>query len=96
MPHVRCWVGLALGLILGDRLIQEVAELQDHLGRLHAKLAEAEEALKMLTNTKRELKEDLTVKAVSLVIDRQKCMAMRLSFPYHTRHLAILQILKST
>jgi hypothetical protein len=54
-----------------------------------------QEALKMLTNTKRELKEDLTVKAVSLVIDRQKCMAMRLSFPYHTRHLEILEILKS-
>ena len=71
MPHVR--------------LIQEVAELQNHLGRLHAKLAEAEEALKMLNNTKRELKEDLAVKAVSLVIDRQKCMAMRLNFPYHTR-----------
>ena len=95
MPHVR--------------LVQEVAELQNHLGRLHSKLAEAEEALKMLANTKRELKEDLTVKvmimmmiinyddnddnddcdlpakAVSLVIDRQKCMAMRLNFPYHTR-----------
>ena len=54
----------------------------------------------MLNNTKRELKEDLTVKvppappadlhlpvfqAVSLVIDRQKCMAMRLNFPYHNR-----------
>ena len=60
----------------------------------------SQEALKMLNNTKRELKEDLTVKvppappadlhlpvfqAVSLVIDRQKCMAMRLNFPYHNR-----------
>ena len=37
---------------------------KSHLGRLHSKLAEAEEALKMLANTKRELKEDLTVKVV--------------------------------
>ena len=57
--------------------------------------------MKMLKNTKRELKEDLNVKALSLVIDRyvfltlgetdamsgyrQKCMAIRLNFPYHTR-----------
>ena len=37
---------------------------KNHLGRLHSKLAEAEEALKMLANTKRELKEDLTVKVI--------------------------------
>ena len=54
MPHVR--------------LVQEVAELQNHLGRLHSKLAEAEEALKMLANTKRELKEDLTVKVMMMMI----------------------------
>ena len=41
--------------------------------------------MKMLKNTKRELKDDLNVKALSLVIDRQKCMAIRLNFPYHTR-----------
>ena len=38
---------------------------KNHLGRLHSKLAEAEEALKMLGNTKRELKEDLTVKVIN-------------------------------
>ena len=54
MPHVR--------------LVQEVAELQNHLGRLHSKLAEAEEALKMLANTKRELKEDLTVKVTIMMM----------------------------
>ena len=44
-----------------------MSELQSHLGRLHGKLAEAEEALKMLANTKRELKEDLTVKVVTMM-----------------------------
>ena len=48
-------------------------------------MAEAEAAMKMLKNTKRELKDDLNIKALSLVIDRQKCMAIRLNFPYHTR-----------
>ena len=32
-------------------------------------MAEAEEALKMLANTKRELKEDLTVKVIDDTID---------------------------
>ena len=67
------------------RLTQEVAELQAHVSRLNTKLAEAEAAMKLLKNTKRELKEDLGIKALSLVIDRQKCMAIRLNFPYHTR-----------
>ena len=42
---------------------------KNHLGRLHSKLAEAEEALKMLANTKRELKEDLTVKVIDDIVD---------------------------
>lgn len=67
------------------RLTQEVAELQSHLAKLNSKLAEAEAAMKMLKNTKRELKDDLNIKALSLVIDRQKCMAIRLNFPYNTR-----------
>ena len=71
--------------LLQVRLTQEVAELQAHVSRLNTKLAEAEAAMKLLKNTKRELKEDLGIKALSLVIDRQKCMAIRLNFPYHTR-----------
>ena len=67
------------------RLTQEVAELQSSLSKLNSKMAEAEAAMKMLKNTKRELKDDLNIKALSLVIDRQKCMAIRLNFPYHTR-----------
>ena len=67
------------------RITQEVAELQAHLTKLNSKLAEAEAAMKMLKNTKRELKDDLNIKAFSLVIDRQKCMAIRLNFPYNTR-----------
>ena len=38
--------------------------------KLNSKLSEAENAMKLLKNTKRELKEDLNVKALSLVIDR--------------------------
>ena len=71
--------------LLQVRLTQEVAELQAHVSRLNTKLAEAEAAMKLLKNTKRELKEDLGIKALSLVIDRQKCMAIRLNFPNHTR-----------
>ena len=71
--------------LLQVRLTQEVAEQQAHVSRLNTKLAEAEAAMKLLKNTKRELKEDLGIKALSLVIDRQKCMAIRLNFPYHTR-----------
>ena len=40
------------------------------MSKLNSKLSEAESAMKMLKNTKRELKEDLNVKALSLVIDR--------------------------
>ena len=52
------------------RLTQEISELQVHLTKLNSKLSEAENAMKLLKNTKRELKEDLNVKALSLVIDR--------------------------
>ena len=52
------------------RLTQEISELQIHLSKLNTKLSEAENAMKMLKNTKRELKDDLNVKALSLVIDR--------------------------
>ena len=44
------------------RLTQEIAELQTHLAKLNSKLAEAEGALKMLRNTKRQLREDLNTK----------------------------------
>ena len=67
------------------RLTQEVTELQASLSKLNSKLADAEAAMKMLKNTKRELKDDLHIKALSLVIDRQKCMAIRLNFPYHIK-----------
>ena len=51
-------------------MTQEISELQIHLSKLNTKLSEAENAMKMLKNTKRELKDDLNVKALSLVIDR--------------------------
>ena len=44
------------------RLTQEIADLQMHLAKLNSKLAEAEGALKMLRNTKRQLREDLNIK----------------------------------
>ena len=56
--------------LVTHRLTQEISELQIHLSKLNTKLSEAENAMKMLKNTKRELKDDLNVKALSLVIDR--------------------------
>ena len=52
---------------------------KNHLGRLHSKLAEAEEALKMLANTKRELKEDLTVKVIDDIADDYQMMIVMLN-----------------
>ena len=52
---------------------------KNHLGRLHSKLAEAEEALKMLANTKRELKEDLTVKVIDDIVDDDQMLIVMLN-----------------
>ena len=52
---------------------------KNHLGRLHSKLAEAEEALKMLANTKRELKEDLTVKVIDDIVDDDQMLMVMLN-----------------
>ena len=52
---------------------------KNHLGRLHSKLAEAEEALKMLANTKRELKEDLTVKVTDDIVDDDQILIVMLN-----------------
>ena len=52
---------------------------KNHLGRLHSKLAEAEEALKMLANTKRELKEDLTVKVTNDIVDDDQMLMVILN-----------------
>ena len=47
------------------------------------KLQEANEALGDLLRNKQRLEKDIKVKKNSLLIDQQKCMSMRRSFPYN-------------
>ncbi|XP_078456415.1 tektin-3-like [Lampetra fluviatilis] len=63
------------------KLMGEVHELQDTIGALKRRKAEAESALQVLASTRAALEHDLGVKANSLFIDRDKCMGMRRNFP---------------
>lgn len=51
------------------------------LAALQEKLGEAEQALRNLEETRLSLEKDIAVKANSLFIDRQKCMAHRARYP---------------
>lgn len=67
------------------RLVEEVCEITDTVEALQAKLREAENALQCLLRTKSALEQDLAVKNNSLFIDREKCLAMRKTFPMSPR-----------
>jgi len=60
-----------------------VAEIAQSIKLLEDKLAEANEALSDLLRNKQRLEKDIKVKKNSLLIDQQKCMSMRRSFPYN-------------
>ncbi|XP_055460676.1 tektin-4 [Psammomys obesus] len=63
------------------RLLSEVEELNMSLSALKEKLLDSEQALRNLEDTRMNLEKDLAVKANSLFIDRQKCMAHRSHYP---------------
>lgn len=67
------------------RLVEEVGEITDTVDHLQHKLREAENALQALLRTKGALEQDLSIKNNSLFIDREKCMAMRRTFPMSPR-----------
>jgi tektin-3 len=64
------------------KLIEEVAELAQSIKLLEDKLHEANEALQDLFRNKQRLEKDIKTKKNSLLIDQQKCMSMRRTFPY--------------
>jgi len=66
-----------------NKLLEEVAEIAQSIKLLEDKLAEANEALSDLLRNKQRLEKDIKVKKNSLLIDQQKCMSMRRSFPYN-------------
>ena len=66
-----------------NKLLEEVAEIAHSIKVLEDKLQEANEALGDLLRNKQRLEKDIKVKKNSLLIDQQKCMSMRRSFPYN-------------
>ena len=66
-----------------NKLIEEVAEIAQSIKVLEDKLNEANEALQDLLRNRQRLEKDLKVKKNTLLIDQQKCMSMRRSFPYN-------------
>lgn len=66
-----------------NKLLEEVSEIAQSIKLLEDKLSEANEALSDLLRNKQRLEKDIKVKKNSLLIDQQKCMSMRRSFPYN-------------
>ena len=64
------------------RLIQMVAEIQENIKLLEAKYEEARQADEVMKKNKEQLDQDIRVKKNSLLIDMQKCMSMRRTFPF--------------
>ncbi|GAB1604938.1 tektin-3-like [Argonauta hians] len=63
------------------RLLEEVGEIYDSLELLKKRLNNAEDALQDLLRMKSTLEEDLSIKNNTLFLDREKCLAMRTTFP---------------
>ena len=66
-----------------NKLIEEVAEIAGSIKILEDKLNEGQDALGDLLRNKQRLEKDIKVKKNTLLIDQQKCMSMRRSFPYN-------------
>ncbi|XP_010608273.1 tektin-5 [Fukomys damarensis] len=63
------------------KLVNEVFAIDDTLQTLKLKLREAQDTLQLLVMTKSRLEHELAIKANTLYIDKEKCMAMRKTFP---------------
>lgn len=66
-----------------NKLLEEVNELHTCIRHLEDKLQEANVALNDLRKNKERLEANIKVKANTLMIDKQKNMSMRRSFPYN-------------
>ena len=65
------------------RLIQMVGEVQENIKLLEAKYEEARQADEVMKKSKEQLEQDIKVKKNSLLIDTQKCMTKRRTFPFN-------------
>ena len=65
-----------------NKLLEEVADINQMVKNLDDKMEEAREALQDLLKNKEGLDKNVKVKKNSLLIDQQKCMSMRRVFPY--------------
>ncbi|XP_043834400.1 tektin-5 [Dromiciops gliroides] len=63
------------------KLVNEAFTIDDTLQTLKLRLCEAQDTLQLLVLTKTRLEHDLSVKANSLFLDKEKCMTMRKTFP---------------
>ncbi|XP_075421905.1 tektin-4 [Ascaphus truei] len=63
------------------RLISEVGELTESIEFLKRKLEDSEQSLRNLEDTRMSLEKEITNKANSLFIDREKCMTHRTRYP---------------
>ncbi|ESN91809.1 hypothetical protein HELRODRAFT_70335 [Helobdella robusta] len=68
-----------------NKLVEEVYEVCETIDKLKAKLRESENALQQLLRTKASLQHDLDLKLLSILIDREKCMGLRRSYPLISR-----------
>ena len=68
-----------------ERLVDEVAILNDTIILLDQKLTEAEAARLDLLSNRQRLENDSRVKENSLSIDQSKCMTLRMNFPFNIR-----------
>lgn len=67
--------------LLSPRLVNEVFTIDDTLQTLKLRLRETRDTLQLLVMTKCRLEHELAIKANTLCIDKEKCMAMRKTFP---------------
>ena len=66
-----------------NKLLEEVNELHQCIKHLEDKLQESNNVAQELLKNKERLESNIRVKSNTLLIDKQKCMSMRRSFPYN-------------
>lgn len=71
-----------------ERLLREIAELQESIDQLVSQLTDTQTAHQDLLNNKSRLEMDLSIKANSIYIDREKCLGLRKTFPMNPALIA--------
>jgi len=67
------------------RIVTEVGELTESIELLHTRLAEAENSLRALEDTRLSLEKEIACKKNSIFIDQHKCLSYRSRWPSVTR-----------